>query len=57
MQTSYKVYSAVLAERLRKEMEKTGILPSSQTDCKRGMGTMDQVYVLNYLINKRWRKN
>lgn len=52
-QTAYKVYAAVLAERLREEVESKGILPPSQAGFRRGMGTMDQIYVLNFLINKR----
>jgi len=48
-QTAYKVYAAVLAERLREEVEVKGILPPSQTGFRKGMGTIDQIYVL---INK-----
>lgn len=52
-QTAYKIYAAILAERLREEVESKGILPPSQTGFRRGMGTIDQIYVLNYIINKR----
>jgi len=52
-QTAYKVYAMILAERLREEVERKGILPPSQTGFRRGVGTLDQIYVLNYLINKR----
>lgn len=52
-QTAYKVYAMILAERLREEVERKGILPPSQTGFRRGVGTIDQIYVLNYLINKR----
>lgn len=52
-QTAYKVYAAVLAERLREEVEAKGVLPPSQTGFRKGVGTIDQVYVMNYLINKR----
>lgn len=51
LQTAYKIYAAVLAERLKSEME--DILPPSQTEFRRGMGTIDNIYVLNYLINKQ----
>jgi len=51
-QTAYKVYAMILAERLREEMEKKGVLPPSQTGFRRGVGTLDQIYVLNSLINK-----
>lgn len=52
-QNTYKVYVAVLAERLREEMESGVILPPSQAGFRKGMGTIDHIYVLNYLINKR----
>jgi len=52
-QTAYKIYAMVLAERLREEVERKGILPPSQTGFRRGVRTIDQIYVLNYLINKR----
>lgn len=38
-QTAYKVYAAVLAERLRDEMETKEIPPPSQTGFKKGIGT------------------
>lgn len=53
MQLAYKVYTAVLTERLREDVESKTILPPSQTGFKRWMGTIDQIFVLNYLINKR----
>ncbi|XP_024867350.1 uncharacterized protein LOC112451550, partial [Temnothorax curvispinosus] len=52
-QTAYKVYTAVLAKRLRKEVEEKDLLPPSQTGFKRGVGTTDNIYVLNYLINRQ----
>lgn len=51
--TAYKVYAAILAERLRKKIEEKRILPPSQAGFRKEMGTIDQVYVLNYLINKK----
>lgn len=53
MPTLYKVYVVVLAERLREEVEGKGIVPSNQTGFRREMGTMDNVYVLNYLIGRQ----
>lgn len=51
--TLYKIYVAVLAERLREEVEGKGIVPPNQTGFRRGIGTMDNVYVLNYLIGRK----
>lgn len=44
---------AVLAERLRKEVEENGLLPLSQTGFRKRLGTMDNIYALNYLINRQ----
>ena len=56
MQTAYKIYAAVLAERLRKEIEEKGALPPNQTGFRKGVGTMDNICVLNYLINRQLAK-
>jgi hypothetical protein len=50
MPTLYKVYTRILAERIREEVEEKGIIPQNQTGFRRGMGTIDNVYVLNYII-------
>lgn len=50
--TMYKIYATMLAERLREEVEGKGLIPSSGEFRKR-MGTMDNVYMLNYLINRQ----
>lgn len=52
-QSAYKVYAAVLAEKLREEIESKVILPPSQAGFKKGIGTLDHIYVLNHLINKK----
>ncbi|XP_024886911.1 golgin subfamily A member 6-like protein 1, partial [Temnothorax curvispinosus] len=51
-----KVYVAVLAERLREEVEHKGIIPPNQTGFRKGMRTVDNIYVLNYLINRQIRR-
>lgn len=50
MATGYKVYMTVLAEKIRIVKEKK-VIPHNQ----RGMGTIDNVYMLNYLVNKQWK--
>jgi len=42
-----------LARRLRKEVEEKNILPGNQIGFRKGMGTMDNIYTLNYLINRQ----
>lgn len=53
MATLYKVYVEVLAERLKEEVKKKRIIPENQTGFRKGMGTMDNIYVINYLINRQ----
>lgn len=52
-QTAYKIYVAILAERLRREVEGKGLIPPSDTGFRKGLGTIDNIYVLNYLINRQ----
>jgi len=56
MPSLYKIYTAALAERLREEIEEKGLMPPNQTGFRRGMGTMDNIFVLNYLINRQIEK-
>lgn len=48
----YKVYVSILKERLREEVEVKKIIPDNQTGFRKGMGTLDNVYVLIYLVNR-----
>lgn len=52
----YKVYAMVVAERLRQDVEGRKLIPPNQTGFRREMGTMDNVYVLNYLLNRQISK-
>lgn len=45
--TLYKVYTSVLADRLNREVKE------NQTGFRKGFGTLDNIYVLNYLINRQ----
>jgi hypothetical protein len=47
--TLYKIYVAVLAEKIRKKMEERGMMPQNQTGFRKRMGTMNNIYVINYL--------
>jgi len=53
MSTLYKIYVAILAERLRKEVEKRGITAQNQIGFRKRMGAINSIYVLNYLINRQ----
>lgn len=52
-QTAFTVYASVLAEKLREEVEGKEMLPLNQTGFRKGMGAIDQIYVLNFRLNKR----
>lgn len=47
-QTAYKLYAAVLAERIKEEVESRGILPPSQVDFRKGMGTKNHIYTVYF---------
>lgn len=53
MSALYKVYLMVLLERIRKDDEKRNKMPQNQTKFKKRMGTIDNIYVTNYSINKQ----
>lgn len=53
MPAIYNVYVSVLAERLRGEMEEKRVLSENQMGFRKGMGTMDNIYIINYLINRQ----
>lgn len=56
MVAMYKIYVMVLTERLRMECEEKKVIPQNQTGFRKGMGTMDNIYVINFLINKQLGK-
>lgn len=56
MPTLYKIFAAVLKGRLREEVEGAGVLPERQTRFRKGRGTMDNVYVLNYIMNRQLQR-
>jgi len=38
---------------LREEVEGKGLIPSIQMGFRKGMGMIDNIYTLNYLINRQ----
>ncbi|XP_071572354.1 uncharacterized protein [Temnothorax nylanderi] len=53
MSSMYKIYTAILAERIREEVEMKKLIPDNQAGFRKGMGTMDQIFALNYLVNRQ----
>lgn len=56
MPTLYKIYAIILAERIKEETERKGMIPHNKTGFTAGMGTIDNIYVLNYLANRQLEK-
>lgn len=56
MSTAYKLYAAVLAERMREKIERKELIPHNQTGFRKGMGIVNNIYTLNFLINRQLRK-
>ncbi|CAB0041329.1 unnamed protein product [Trichogramma brassicae] len=61
--TAYKVYTEIIRGRLVKEIEEKKILPEGQAGFRKGRSTMDNLYTLNYVIQKakkdkekKWRR-
>lgn len=52
----YKIYALVLTERLRKEVEGKGMLSKNQVGFRKRKGTVDNIFVLKYLINRQLKK-
>lgn len=53
MPSLYKIYAEMLAGRLREELEEKGVLPPNQAGFRKEISTIDNIYVLNYLINRQ----
>lgn len=52
MPSLYKIYAAVLVEKIREEVEEKRMIPKNQTGFRKRRGTLDNIFILNYLVNK-----
>lgn len=52
MPSMYKIYMMILAERLKKEIVERRMIPEWQTEFKKGRGVINNIYTLNYLMEK-----
>lgn len=52
----YRIYGAVLAERLREEVEGDGIMPENQAGFRKERGVMDNIFLINSLANRQISK-
>lgn len=46
----------MLTERLKEEMEEKSMVPQSQTGFRKGMEVIDNIYVLNFLVNRQLKR-
>lgn len=56
MCTAYKIYAEVIRNRMEKEVEEKGMTPESQAGFRRGRSTIDNIFVLNYLMQREKRQ-
>ena len=56
MSSLYKMYTMVLVERLREEVEVKGLIPPNQTGFRKGMRTLDNIYILLFDKQANWKK-
>lgn len=56
MDSLYKVYTDILAERIEKELKEKEILRNGQLGFRKDRGTIDSIYALNYITNKYVKK-
>lgn len=54
LNTAYKIYASILNDRLRAVAEEK--LQESQFGFRKGRGTADAIFVLNYIVNKELKK-
>lgn len=53
MSALYKTYILMLAERLREELEEKEVISHNQKGFREEMGTVDNIYVLNYMVDRQ----
>ena len=54
MNTAYKIYAGILNDRLEKAINDK--LSETQFGFRKGRGTVDCLYILNYIINREIKK-
>lgn len=51
--SAYKIFAEILKRRLEHVMEKKKILPESQAGFRKGRSTMDNIYILNHITQRK----
>lgn len=52
LSTTYKIYTSILSNRLKKKIEEKSLMPESQAAFRKGRGVIDNIYCLNYLVGR-----
>lgn len=56
LNTAYKIYAMVLQNRLKKEIEEKKLLPETQAGFRRGRSIIDNIFILNYIVNRETKR-
>lgn len=56
LNSGYKIYTAVLNERLKRDAEEKGIIPDVQAGFREKRGTMDNIYILQHVVERELEK-
>lgn len=56
LDTAYKIYAMILEKKLTTEAEENNILQDNQSGFRKGRGTTDNIYILNYSIKEEMCK-
>lgn len=56
LNTAYKIYATLLTEKLLSEVEDKNIVPDNQAGFRKGRSTVDNIYILNYAVQKEISK-
>lgn len=52
LNTAYKICAMVIGKRLKKEIEDKELTPETQAGFRSGRSTIDNIFILNYVVNK-----
>lgn len=52
LSTAYKIYTAILNEKLKEDLEKKKILSETQAGFRKQRGTIDNVYILQHIVER-----
>jgi len=53
---AYKIYAEILRNKLEKMVEEKGLIPENQAGFRKGRSTIDNIFVLNHLMQRRTRQ-